>query len=118
MARRITGRSHGDPRTADTRAPTISKEAYRPSRDEILRFIAENPCEPALIQVVYRNPQTVFAQSLVDGVAVWLERHDFGRAPKLAPDVQHGVAVFTLTRNVSLRITQIAAFDSQFKDKK
>ena len=43
MARRITGRGHGDPRTADTRAKTASKEAYRPSRDEILRFIAENP---------------------------------------------------------------------------
>ena len=43
MARRISGRGHGDPRTADTRSKTIGKEAYRPSRDEILRFIAENP---------------------------------------------------------------------------
>ncbi|MGB3537844.1 MAG: ribonuclease R [Mesorhizobium sp.] len=41
MARRITGRGHGDPRTADTRRG--SKDQYRPSRDEILRFIAENP---------------------------------------------------------------------------
>lgn len=41
MARRITGRSHGDPRTADTRAKV--KDDYRPSRDEILRYIAENP---------------------------------------------------------------------------
>ena len=43
MARRITGKSHGDPRTADTRTRTSGKEAYRPSRDEVLRFIAENP---------------------------------------------------------------------------
>ncbi|CCV14193.1 ribonuclease R [Mesorhizobium sp. STM 4661] len=41
MARKITGRSHGDPRTADTRARV--KDDYRPSRDEILRYIAENP---------------------------------------------------------------------------
>ncbi len=41
MARRITGRGHGDPRAADTRRG--SKDQYRPSRDEILRFIAENP---------------------------------------------------------------------------
>ncbi|MGX7873033.1 ribonuclease R [Mesorhizobium sp. ORM6] len=41
MARRITGRSHGDPRTADTRAKV--KDDFRPSRDEILRYIAENP---------------------------------------------------------------------------
>ncbi|AZO23361.1 MULTISPECIES: ribonuclease R [unclassified Mesorhizobium] len=41
MARRISGRSHGDPRGADTRAKV--KDDYRPSRDEILRYIAENP---------------------------------------------------------------------------
>ncbi|AMY00263.1 ribonuclease R [Mesorhizobium ciceri] len=41
MARKITGRTHGDPRTADTRAKV--KDDYRPSRDEILRYIAENP---------------------------------------------------------------------------
>ncbi|MDX8493376.1 ribonuclease R [Mesorhizobium sp. VK22B] len=41
MARRISGRSHGDPRSADTRAKV--KDDYRPSRDEILRYIAENP---------------------------------------------------------------------------
>ncbi|RWA74251.1 ribonuclease R [Mesorhizobium sp.] len=41
MARRISGRSHGDPRSADTRARV--KDDYRPSRDEILRYIAENP---------------------------------------------------------------------------
>jgi ribonuclease R len=41
VARRISGRSHGDPRTADTRAKV--KDDYRPSRDEILRYIAENP---------------------------------------------------------------------------
>ncbi len=41
MARRISGRSHGDPRAADTRRG--GKDQYRPSRDEILRFIAENP---------------------------------------------------------------------------
>lgn len=41
MARRISGRSHGDPRTADTRAKV--KDDYRPSRDEVLRYIAENP---------------------------------------------------------------------------
>ncbi|RUW30585.1 ribonuclease R [Mesorhizobium sp. M1E.F.Ca.ET.041.01.1.1] len=41
MARRISGRSHGDPRGADTRARV--KDDYRPSRDEILRYIAENP---------------------------------------------------------------------------
>ncbi|WP_292412939.1 RNB domain-containing ribonuclease, partial [Mesorhizobium sp.] len=41
MARRISGRSHGDPRTADTRAKV--RDDYRPSRDEILRYIAENP---------------------------------------------------------------------------
>ncbi|BCG94322.1 ribonuclease R [Mesorhizobium sp. 131-2-1] len=41
MARRISGRTHGDPRTADTRAKV--KDDYRPSRDEVLRYIAENP---------------------------------------------------------------------------
>ncbi|TJW08832.1 MAG: ribonuclease R [Mesorhizobium sp.] len=41
MARRISGRSHGDPRTADTRAKV--RDDYRPSREEILRYIAENP---------------------------------------------------------------------------
>ncbi|RWH81026.1 MAG: ribonuclease R [Mesorhizobium sp.] len=41
MARRVSGRSHGDLRTADTRAKV--KDNYRPSRDEILRYIAENP---------------------------------------------------------------------------
>ncbi|TJW44347.1 MAG: ribonuclease R [Mesorhizobium sp.] len=41
MARRISGRSHGDLRTADTRAKV--RDDYRPSRDEILRYIAENP---------------------------------------------------------------------------
>ena len=41
MARRISGRSHGDPRNADTRAKV--KDDYRPSRDELLRYIAENP---------------------------------------------------------------------------
>ncbi|RWL01770.1 MAG: ribonuclease R [Mesorhizobium sp.] len=41
MARRVSGRSHGDLRTADTRAEV--KDDYRPSRDEILRYIAENP---------------------------------------------------------------------------
>lgn len=41
MARRISGRSHGDPRAADTRRGT--RDEYRPSRDEILRYIAENP---------------------------------------------------------------------------
>ncbi|HEV2503381.1 MAG TPA: ribonuclease R [Mesorhizobium sp.] len=41
MARRISGRSHGDPRAADTRRGT--PDQYRPSRDEILRYIAENP---------------------------------------------------------------------------
>ena len=41
MARRISGRHHGDPRNADTRASI--KDEYRPSRDEILRYIAENP---------------------------------------------------------------------------
>lgn len=40
MARRISGRSHGDPRTADTRR---AKDSYRPSREDILRYIAENP---------------------------------------------------------------------------
>ncbi|QDB98991.1 ribonuclease R [Mesorhizobium sp. 8] len=40
MARRISGRHHGDPRATDTRR---GKDAYRPSRDEILRYIAENP---------------------------------------------------------------------------
>ena len=39
MARRIGG-SHRDPRAADTRRAT---DQYRPSRDEILRYIAENP---------------------------------------------------------------------------
>ncbi|MBZ9817997.1 ribonuclease R [Mesorhizobium sp. CA4] len=42
MARRISARSHGDPRHADTRAKVV-KDDYRPSRDEILRYIAENP---------------------------------------------------------------------------
>ena len=41
MARRISGRSHGDPRAADTRRGP--RDQYRPSRDEILRYIAENP---------------------------------------------------------------------------
>jgi len=41
LARRISGRSHGDPRAADTRRGT--RDQYRPSRDEILRYIAENP---------------------------------------------------------------------------
>ena len=41
MARRISGRSHGDPRAADTRRG--GRDQYRPSRDEILRYIAENP---------------------------------------------------------------------------
>ncbi|TIL94958.1 MAG: ribonuclease R [Mesorhizobium sp.] len=41
MARRESGRSHGDLRTADTRAKV--KDDYRPSRDEILRYVAENP---------------------------------------------------------------------------
>jgi ribonuclease R len=41
VARRVSGRSHGDLRTADTRAKV--KDDYRPSRDEILRYIAENP---------------------------------------------------------------------------
>ncbi len=41
MARRISGQGHGDPRSADTRRG--NKDQYRPSRDEILRFIAENP---------------------------------------------------------------------------
>ena len=40
MARRISGRHHGDPRASDTRR---GKDAFRPSRDEILRYIAENP---------------------------------------------------------------------------
>ncbi|THF56772.1 ribonuclease R [Ollibium composti] len=40
MARRISGRHHGDPRATDTRR---GKDAYRPSRDEVLRYIAENP---------------------------------------------------------------------------
>jgi ribonuclease R len=42
VARRISGRSHGDPRNADTRAKVV-KDDYRPSRDELLRYIAENP---------------------------------------------------------------------------
>ena len=41
MARRISGRSHGDPRAADTRRGP--RDQYPPSRDEILRYIAENP---------------------------------------------------------------------------
>jgi ribonuclease R len=41
VARRVSGRSHGDLRTADTRAKV--RDNYRPSRDEILRYIAENP---------------------------------------------------------------------------
>nr|WP_292838340.1 ribonuclease R [Mesorhizobium sp.] len=36
----MSGRHHGDPRATDTRR---GKDAYRPSRDEILRYIAENP---------------------------------------------------------------------------
>jgi ribonuclease R len=40
VARRISGRHHGDPRASDTRR---GKDAFRPSRDEILRYIAENP---------------------------------------------------------------------------
>jgi len=46
VARRISGRSHGDPRGADTRTRDTRakvKDDYRPSRDEILRYIAENP---------------------------------------------------------------------------
>ncbi len=43
MARRISGRSHGDPRAADTRSKSGVKDVYRPSREEILRYIAENP---------------------------------------------------------------------------
>jgi ribonuclease R len=39
LARRIGGNSR-DPRAADTRR---GKDQYRPSRDEILRYIAENP---------------------------------------------------------------------------
>src|SRR5690606_12492520 len=41
LARGISGRHHGDPRAGDTRRGT--KDQYRPSRDEILRYIAENP---------------------------------------------------------------------------
>lgn len=41
MARRISGKSNRDPRAADTRRGT--QDTYRPSRDEILRYIAENP---------------------------------------------------------------------------
>lgn len=41
MARKVSGRSRGDLRTADTRAKV--RDNYRPSRDEILRYIAENP---------------------------------------------------------------------------
>lgn len=41
MARGISGRHHGDPRAGDTRRG--AKDQYRPSRDEILRYIAENP---------------------------------------------------------------------------
>ena len=41
VARRITGRSHGDPRTADTQGQGQGR--LSPSRDEILRYIAENP---------------------------------------------------------------------------
>ncbi len=41
MARRIPGRCHGDPRASDTRHG--ARDQYRPSRDEILRYIAENP---------------------------------------------------------------------------
>jgi ribonuclease R len=40
VARRI-GRNHGDPRATDTRRG--GKDQYRPSRDEVLRYIAENP---------------------------------------------------------------------------
>jgi len=41
LARGISGRHHGDPRSGDTRRGT--KDEYRPSRDEILRYVAENP---------------------------------------------------------------------------
>ncbi|KQZ13054.1 ribonuclease R [Mesorhizobium sp. Root554] len=41
MARRISGKSNRDPRAADTRRG--AQDTYRPSRDEILRYIAENP---------------------------------------------------------------------------
>ncbi|MGS1096058.1 ribonuclease R [Aquamicrobium terrae] len=37
----FSGRHHGDPRAGDTRRG--AKDQYRPSRDEILRYIAENP---------------------------------------------------------------------------
>jgi ribonuclease R len=40
LARR-GGRDHGDPRAGDTRRG--AHDQYRPSRDEVLRFIAENP---------------------------------------------------------------------------
>ncbi|MGP2491868.1 ribonuclease R [Mesorhizobium sp. PUT5] len=41
MARGISGRHHGDPRAGDTRRGT--RDQYRPSPEEILRYIAENP---------------------------------------------------------------------------
>ena len=41
MARGISGRHHGDPRSGDTRRGT--RDQYRPSPEELLRYIAENP---------------------------------------------------------------------------
>ena len=41
MARGISGRHHGDPRAGDTRRGT--RDQYRPSPEELLRYIAENP---------------------------------------------------------------------------
>ncbi|CAM5345193.1 ribonuclease R [Aquamicrobium terrae] len=41
MARGISGRHHGDPRAGDTRRG--ARDQYRPSPEEILRYIAENP---------------------------------------------------------------------------
>ena len=41
MARGTSGRQHGDTRAGDTRRG--ARDQYRPSRDEILRYIAENP---------------------------------------------------------------------------
>ena len=41
MARGVSGRHHGDPRAGDTRRGT--RDQYRPSPEEILRYLAENP---------------------------------------------------------------------------
>ena len=41
MARGIFGRHHGDPRAGDTRRGT--RDQYRPSPEEILRYLAGNP---------------------------------------------------------------------------